>query len=188
MQLDIRENVFSQDVRERIYNLVIGNHPIGEQKMHLRDVTHSKETLPGDLRWVVRNDCNVYNFLCMSYTVSDELEEHVDEDLVPHLKNAGVPAYYIKNPVETTVYYIDVCEEMVGGELIYGDKIIQPKTNMCITFPSDTPHSVNEVSHVTRPRVTLVCEKYRLLPGVFKYMKFPWYREWQNGEQYTNDI
>ena len=188
MQLDIKNNSFSCDEREKIYNLVIGDHFTNNQNTGLKDVTYSIETLPKELNSFVRNDCNIYNFICMLYTVSDEVEEHVDEDLVPHLTHAGVPVYYIKPPVETTVYYIDVCDEMIGGELICKEATIQPKTNMCITFPSDMPHSVNEVTHVTRPRVTLVCEKYRLLPGVLKYIKLPWFRECKTYEHHTNNI
>ena len=179
MAVDVSKDILSEKSRASMSVALFG-HDINQptnQKLQLRDVTHTIDTLPIELEWMVREDCNIYNFICMSCVLSDEVEEHTDEDLVPHLIHAKVPGYYIKPPIETSVYYMDVCEDMRGGEYVCGDIVVRPESNMCITFPSQSSHSVREVTFTSKPRLTVVCEKYKILPVVERYINFPWYRE-----------
>ena len=74
----------------------------------------------------------------------------------------------------TTVLYVDVPEDMKGGELhiclaigreaVEGidDKIIEPETNMLVKFDGAHYHQVLEITEGSRERVAIVCEQYKL--------------------------
>lgn len=90
---------------------------------------------------------------------------HVDRSLkswtVPDM-----PPY----PLKVSVLYVDVPSGLAGGQLILHRyrplATIQPKTNLLFQFQGKLRHEVTEVDRreIKDPRISLVCEHYRLPP------------------------
>lgn len=139
-------------------------------------VTYHSNIVPDLLKHYVTDDFNVYNFVGIVTTHHGDLPEHQDDDLTCHMRDTNTPEIYVKMPVETTVYYPSISENMIGGDLCYDGQEIHPETDMLVTFPSNQPHAVTAIHHTDSCRVCLVCEKYKLLPLAFKYIKFGSYR------------
>lgn len=135
----------------------------GENTRRAFSVTYNKQSLPEMLSHYTTETHNVYNFVGIVTLSSGHIPEHVDDDLVVYLKSINTPPALIRYPKQTVVYYVDICEDMIGGDLIYNDIKYKPETNMVVTFPSNEPHAVEAIQQTTRPRVVLVCEKYNLL-------------------------
>lgn len=87
---------------------------------------------------------------------------HVDATLGP--ANGSVI------PEAVAVLYLDVADDLRGGELTLWDRetlvqTIEPRTNRFVMFAGRLGHEVTAVE-ASRPRVSIVCEQYALAPGV----------------------
>jgi hypothetical protein len=87
---------------------------------------------------------------------------HVDATLGP--SNGSVV------PEAVAVLYLDVPDDMRGGELLLWDadirvQQIEPRVNRFVLFLGRLGHEVTAVE-ASRPRVSIVCEQYALAPGV----------------------
>jgi len=139
--------------------------------------TFTKDNIPEILKCFIKPDANVYNFICVVTSRAGDIPEHIDDDLTCYMKENNFPAMYVKLPSATSVYYANVCPVMVGGDLICRGKTVKPETNMLVEMSGNPPHSVTEIVKCKRPRVALVCERYRLLRSAVKMLNTPIYRD-----------
>lgn len=139
-------------------------------------ITYDINNVPVLLRHYVTDEYNVYNFVGIITETSGDIPEHVDDDLVSYMRSINIPEILIKYPKCTDVYYVDICEDMSGGCLIHENKAYQPQSNMLVTFSSNDLHAVTAVESLSRPRVVLVCEKYKLLSRVVDILNTPVFR------------
>lgn len=140
-------------------------------------VTYNTQSVPDILSHYITDDHNVYNFVGIVTTSSGYISEHIDDDLVVYLNSINTPQVLIKYPQQTAVYYVDICCDMVGGELIYDNIKYKPETNMLVTFPSNEPHAVEAIKQTTKPRIVLVCERYNLLSIIANRFTTPNWRQ-----------
>jgi len=103
-------------------------------------------------------DCNLFHMVAMVLYASSEITEHIDDNLI-HTYGDDI----IKHPKCTTVYYANVPDSMIGGELISENLTITPVTNSLITIPGNVPHRVTEITQATEPRITLIIEQYKVI-------------------------
>jgi uncharacterized protein YeeX (DUF496 family) len=184
--IDITYNIHDELTRNKIYEWVT-------QSKYLKDfnkretiysdtnrkafaVTFKKSDLPDLLHHYISNDTNIYNFIGIITSAKGDIPEHVDDDFTEYMKSKQFPGIYTKLPHTTCVYYIDICDEMAGGEVIMKTDNYKPVSNMLACFPSDEPHSVTAIEYASKPRVVLVCEKYKLLSSVVNKLETPLYR------------
>lgn len=182
----INNNYLSESERLDIYDWVINSEYLDDfsltetgsldTKRRAFSVTYKSEEVPDILRHYVLPDYNIYNFIGIVTEISGDIPEHEDDDLVTHMRSIKCPEIFVKYPGTTVVYYVDICEDMDGGDLLHAGESYHPETNMLVTFPSNEPHSVTEVKSLTRPRVVLVCEKYKLLGPAIKLLNTPLWR------------
>lgn len=140
-------------------------------------VTYKISDLPERLHFFKEEDINLYNIIAIVTYRSGDIPEHVDDDLTCYMRDVSlIPEMFIKDPLTTSVYYVDMCNSMTGGETIFRDKTITPEVNSMLSFPSNKPHSVSAINGASRPRVVIVCEKYKLLKSALKLIETPLYR------------
>lgn len=185
--MNINKNHLQDRDRKKILSWIIDNEHLKDfskstttSNSTLRQafsVTFSKKNIPEVLNSFVKPDANVYNFICVVTSKAGDIPEHVDDDLTCHMLENNFPAMYVKLPSATNVYYVDVCPVMEGGDLVCEDVIIKPETNMMVELPGGTPHAVTEIVKCKRPRVVLVCERYRLLRAAVDMLNTPNYRD-----------
>ena len=176
--MELEENYLPETQRKQIFDWIHNNEYLDNDSHGKRcfAVTYKKDDLPDFLKFVIKGNYNVYNFVCF-YTIQNGfIEPHIDTDLFDRVKEDYGDDFMIFLP-ETEVYYVDICSNMVGGEIIVNEKEIKPKTNSSITLPKNTLHSVNKVASQTRYRTTLVCEKYFLLKKYLDILNTPWYHK-----------
>jgi predicted 2-oxoglutarate/Fe(II)-dependent dioxygenase YbiX len=69
------------------------------------------------------------------------------------------------NPLLVSVFYVDVPNDLQGGELVIKVKNeelqIKPQINTLVFFLGNLSHKVNQVKS-SQPRISLVCEQYKL--------------------------
>ncbi|PKL75495.1 MAG: hypothetical protein CVV27_15070 [Candidatus Melainabacteria bacterium HGW-Melainabacteria-1] len=91
---------------------------------------------------------------------SGKVERHVDHSIRGY--DSRLPL-----PWRVSVLYLDV-PQMDGGELLlYADdgllqNSIVPSTGLLVHFAGQIKHAVAEIRQAASPRVSLVCEQYRL--------------------------
>jgi len=137
--------------------------------------TYKKDELPDWLNSFKDEKYNIYNFIGFFTFVGGFIEPHTDHDLFSYVKRKIDPSFIIGFP-ETIVYYADVCENMVGGNLIVDDKEITPVTNSAVYLEKNKVHSVTEVKSFDRERIVLVCEKYFLIESYYNKLVTPIHR------------
>ena len=133
--------------------------------------TFKAEELPPLLR-VFEGDANVYHFVGIVTEVKGALVEHVDEELVNYFRDHRDVEIRYPN---TLVYYVDIDENMEGGQLLVEGTSVPLETNMLVHLPPKTLHGVAEVTKLTRPRIVLVCEQYKLLKYNVDFLDTPKY-------------
>lgn len=117
---------------------------------------------------------NLYHFVAIRTHKSGSIDEHIDFALGEQLiHNQGM---LISKP-ETVVYYETIDPEMKGGELIIDDGVFKPTENTAVIMAPNTPHAVAAIEEAVRPRVVLVCERYRVLSKYLKDIKTPDYQK-----------
>lgn len=119
-----------------------------------------------------KSTANAYHFVGIITGEKGAISEHIDEELVNYfLEHRGV---HIRYP-ETLIYYIDVDDNMEGGQLLAEGTSVSPQTNMAIQIDPKTPHSVTSITESNKPRIVLVCERYKLLKFNLDYLDTPIY-------------
>lgn len=136
-------------------------------------VSFRLEELPECLSFLCTDRANLYNIIGLHTITNHEIPTHVDDDLIHIMRKQNIPSIYVKPPIETTVYYLDICKQMRGGELVFEQFKFKPESNTLITFPGNLPHSVSSIDYSTKPRLSIVCEKYKLYKTALKEIKTP---------------
>ena len=184
-EVNINKNYLSNSDREDILRWILNNQHLQEFNTTTESsdtdrlafsATFTKNNLPDIFKTFIDKKSNVYNFICVVTRSVGDIPEHVDDDLTCYMRTNDFCPMYVKLPSKTEVYYVDICDRMVGGELQVDDKQIKPETNMLVSIPGGVSHSVRGIDKCTRPRVALVCEHYRLLRHVVEQLNTPNYR------------
>lgn len=178
--ISVENDVVSESVRQFVLDWISNNESLDSFNTTTVNestdreafaVTYTRSTLPTQLQYFVAPKTNVYNFVGIITRKSGDIPTHTDDDLTCEMREAQLNPLYVKLPHTTSVHYVDICEQMSGGDTIFeceDKQVTVPSTqNAMVTFPSSVPHSVTAIESTTKPRVVLVCEKYYMLgPGI----------------------
>lgn len=104
--------------------------------------------------------CNAFYLNPLLLKSDSRVDPHIDRSLRSYLKT-------IDTPLLVSVLYLQVVENLLGGELTLTNNKktlgkIKPKTNMLLYFQGHLTHSVNQLKS-DGERLSLVCEQYNLL-------------------------
>jgi hypothetical protein len=121
---------------------------------------------------IFEGDANVYHFVGIVTELKGAIVEHIDEELVNYFRDHRDVEIRYPN---TLVYYVDIDENMEGGQLLVDGFSISPQTNMLVQLDPKTPHAVAAVSKLSKPRIVLVCEQYKLLKYNVDFLDTPKY-------------
>lgn len=178
--MNIREEFLSTEKREAL-SVFLESSPYWESfsdnKYTERDAfnfTLKADELPEFLSEFKSLKHNLYHFVAIRTHKSGSIEEHVDFALGEVLIHKQ-PGMFISNP-ETVVYYATIDSNMKGGELVIGDDTFKPVENTAVIMSPGTPHAVTAIEETTKPRVVLVCERYRVLSKYLKDIETPEYK------------
>ena len=178
----LKENYLPEDQCKEIYEWIHTNKYLkddGEGKRVFCN-TYKKDELPNFLKYNIKGIFNVYHFIGMYSVKRGYIAPHMDDDLhetlLDEYPDLGIPQKQPWLPPETEVYYVDVCPEMQGGEIVMDDISYTPKRNSSITIPMGKLHSVNSITHQKRFRTALVCEKYFLSKKYLDLLQTPLYK------------
>lgn len=136
------------------------------------NVTFKDKDIPPLLQPFKSDEYNMYHMVAIVTEERGAIDNHIDEELVNYFEQLA--NIKIKHP-NTLIYYADISENMEGGELVLNEMAITPKTNMLVELEPKTPHSVMEITNTDRPRITLVCERYKLLQLTYDMLETPIY-------------
>ena len=136
--------------------------------------TLKQDELPDFLAEFKSPKHNLYHFVAIRTHRSGSIEEHVDFALGEVLIHKQ-PGMFISNP-ETVVYYETIDTNMKGGDLIIDHDTLKPTENAAVIMSPGTPHAVTAIEETTKPRVVLVCERYRVLSKYLKDIETPEYK------------
>ena len=177
----VENNVVPESLRKEIFDWVVSNDNLdifnastinSSTDREAFAVTYTKDNLPTILSYFSAPKTNIYNFIAIVTRISGDIPTHTDDDLTCVMNGMDINPIYVKLPHTTSVHYIDICDQMTGGDTIFEciDKevIIPAKQNNMVTFPSSIPHAVTAINSSTKPRVVIVCEKYYMLPSGYK--------------------
>jgi len=110
--------------------------------------------------------CNAFYLNPLQLKSGSRVDPHIDRSLRSYCKT-------IEPPETVSVLYINIPENLIGGELVLSDSYgcgsrrkrqagkINPQTNMLVHFQGHLTHSVNSVKSAGL-RLSLVCEQYCL--------------------------
>tara|TARA_R100000482_G_scaffold74863_1_gene28837 strand:- start:6129 stop:6680 length:552 start_codon:yes stop_codon:yes gene_type:complete len=156
------ENYFSKDIHKKIFDYVVGNKNILEKNKKMAfSSTYKTDEIPDFLSGFIHEKYNLYHFVGIQTLKGAHIAPHIDAEVHDYMKKKD-PLFIIGYP-EVIVYYADVCEDMVGGDLITNGETIRPITNSAIVLPKNQLHEVTEVKDYKRPRTVLICERYRII-------------------------
>jgi hypothetical protein len=111
------------------------------------------------LKLALKQACNAFYLNPLILEGETHVEPHVD---------CSISSYEMvyTNPNLVSVLYVQVPQELQGGELVLQIREnqvvqIQPRTNTLLFFLGNLLHSVNKVKS-SQPRISLICEQYNL--------------------------
>jgi 2OG-Fe(II) oxygenase superfamily len=114
------------------------------------------------LEKALQPDCNAFYLNPLLLKTGSRVDPHIDRSLRSYCKTVNPPDV-------VSVLYVDVAENLEGGELVLRSHKrqvgkIRPQINMLLWFQGDLTHSVNAVagSNPKTERLSLVCEQYNL--------------------------
>ena len=111
----------------------------------------------GYLRSVLKSECNMFFqdiiFLCSN---DNGIPSHVDSQLKDRLESVNCLITY--EPICVNVFYVNVPDDIEGGELVIGNTRITPANNTLVEFSSHLPHYVTGFTTSTR-RCMVVTEQ-----------------------------
>ena len=136
--------------------------------------TFIKNNIPEDFKAFVTQKHNVYQFVALKVKEGGAIEDHIDDDFAESFKKYQ-PGAIVGLP-ETTVYYVDIDNSMKGGNLIVEGETIKPTTNKAVILSPGCTHKVSNMKAGCNPRLTIVCEKYRILSKFLPHIKTPNYK------------
>ena len=143
--------------------------------------TLKQDELPGFLVQFKSLKHNLYHFVAIRTYKSGSIDEHIDFALGEELIHKQ-PDMFISNP-ETVVYYKTIDSDMKGGELKLWESVrkgdhnyFKPTENTAVILAPGTPHAVSAIEETGKPRVVLVCERYRVLSKYLNNIETPEYR------------
>jgi hypothetical protein len=125
----------------------------------------------------IHSDCNIFVMFVLCMYEHAEIPIHIDSTLslsppggIPVIDYASVPSFINipTTPHRIMMYYLDIPEDMRGGELhiIQDDAdetVVAPKTNTLAEIPGDLYHGVSKiVSNNNSCRVAIVFEEYNI--------------------------
>ncbi len=170
-------NFLTEDNRQQIYKWIETNPNLDQDDNNKLGFasTYSIDQIPDFLESFKDDKFNVYNFIGFYTYKNGFIEPHVDSDFYSYVKRRIDPGLIINLP-QTIVYYVDVCKNMIGGEIVVDDKI-KPITNSYIELERNKLHSVTSVESYDTPRMTLVCEKYKILKPYLSKLNLPIHRK-----------
>jgi len=113
---------------------------------------------------ILKKDCNVTHIIVLKMKTGSVMQEHVDDGITDLISDYSRDI----RPSSTNVLYVNVPENMEGGQLYIktkdGTKYVTPEENMRAEFQGGIiPHGVTRV--VSKPageRHMIVCEQYKL--------------------------
>jgi hypothetical protein len=110
----------------------------------------------------LRADCNAFYLNPLQLERGSRVDPHIDRSLRAYRPE-------IDPPLGVSVLYIDVPAALQGGALVLqrGKRRlgrITPRVNLLVHFDGDLTHSVERLES-PGPRLSLVCEQYRLTEG-----------------------
>lgn len=105
-------------------------------------------------------ECNAFYLNPLLLKTGSRVDPHIDRSLRSYCKNIDPPA-------TVSVLYIEVPQDLEGGELVLRSHKrqvgqIRPHANTLLFFQGDLTHSVNAFTSVSGMRLSLVCEQYQL--------------------------
>jgi predicted 2-oxoglutarate/Fe(II)-dependent dioxygenase YbiX len=129
------------------------------RRSHLSEVEQRFPYFKPYLDTVLQKDCNAFYLNPLLLQLNSRVDPHIDRSLRSYCES-------ISPPLVVSVLYIEVPENIQGGELVLRSpkrKIgqIRPETNTILFFQGDLIHSVNQVTS-QGSRLSLVCEQYNL--------------------------
>ena len=103
--------------------------------------------------------CNAFYLNPLLLQEGSRVDPHIDRSLRAYCKT-------IEPPMVVSVLYVQVPENLQGGELVLRNHKqqvgqIKPQVNTLVYFQGDLTHSVNAVK-TSGTRLSLVCEQYSL--------------------------
>jgi hypothetical protein len=114
--------------------------------------------LSGYFKEVLKSSCNAFYLNTLILESGNSVAEHTD---------CSISSYDMiyTNPFLVSVFYVDIPNDLQGGELVIKVKEeelqIKPQINTLIFFLGNLGHKVNKVKS-SQPRISLVCEQYNL--------------------------
>lgn len=173
--MNITKHALGDNLRYKIREWILNNPLLEEDEGVGRAfaVTYKTDEVPELLSYVKDSKYNLYNFIGLEMTNTKKVEPHVDTDFLKYMKVNPTTQHMIIGYPNTMVYYVDICEEMTGGEIIVGDVRCRPEVDSIVTIPRGVIHSVTQVHNATRPRIALACERYKVLSKYYDDIKTP---------------
>lgn len=171
--IELKRNFLDQKQNKFLFYWIHENENLSGEEKKFFSVTYKKDEIPDYLKFAISDKFNLYNFLGFVSEKGGSVPPHIDTDLFVRIKEE-YPDIIISLP-ETQLYYVDICEDMVGGFINANDQKFRPISNSSLTLPQNTLHSVDKIEHLTRPRTALVIEKYFIFKKDLEKIKTPLY-------------
>jgi hypothetical protein len=127
------------------------------RRSHITTVEQQFPYFQPYLERALQPDCNAFYLNPLLLKTGSRVDPHIDRSLRSYCKT-------IDPPMIVSVLYVDVPQELQGGELVLRSNKRQvgkicPQTNTLVFFQGDLTHSINAV---VGNRLSLVCEQYNL--------------------------
>jgi len=129
------------------------------RRSHLTTVTQKFPYFQDYLDRALQPECNAFYLNPLLLKTGSRVDPHIDRSLRSYCKT-------IEPPNVVSVLYVQVPEDLEGGELVLKSQKrqvgkIRPQPNNLLFFQGDLTHSVNGVTS-SGFRLSLVCEQYSL--------------------------
>ena len=127
------------------------------RRSHIMTVEQQFPYFKQYLERALKPDCNAFYLNPLLLKTGSRVDPHIDRSLRSYCKT-------VEPPMIVSVLYVDVPEDLQGGELVLRSNKRQvgkicPQTNTLLFFQGDLTHSINAV---VGTRLSLVCEQYNL--------------------------
>lgn len=169
------ENILTENSREKLLNWILNNSLLEDDEYEKKAfaIAWCDKTLPAKLSFFKTPEYNVYNCVFFTTTNNGYIEEHIDTDFVKFLKTTSRYSHIIAGYPSTSVYYVQIDDNMVGGELVVGDEMVKPRQNSCLEIGRGVRHSVNKILKTNLARVAIACERYKIMSSHMNQIDFP---------------
>jgi predicted 2-oxoglutarate/Fe(II)-dependent dioxygenase YbiX len=146
-------NLNKDFVRTKGFSLVF-------QRSNIAEIKQRFPYLKLYLERAIQEQCNAFYLNPLYLEHGSRVDPHIDRSLRSYCEKIDPPMF-------VSVLYINISQDIQGGELVLrSDKKqvgqITPQTNKLVLFQGDLTHSVNPVLNSQSRRLSLVCEQYFL--------------------------